>query len=136
MTSHMEEVAKILGVEFGENFEIVNSFNGEWIANACIGRYCLYYSDYNASYKESSGCTLERLLTGAYTINQKLQEPWEPRLGEIYWHVSMSGTINYYVWGGSRLDVYNYKLGNCYQTEREAKDNRDKWVAFYASEKF
>lgn len=134
MTNHMEEVAKMLGVEFGENFEIVNSFNGEWIANACIGRYCLYYNDYNTSYKEYSGYTLEGLLTGAYTINQKPQKPWKPRLGERYWNVSMNGTVDYYVWYGYRIDVCNYKLGNCYRTESEAKDNREKWVAFYASD--
>lgn len=27
-----------------------------------------------------------------------------------------------------------YKLGNCYRTKAEAEFNRDKWMAFYASD--
>lgn len=134
MTNHMEEVAKMLGVELDEEFEIVRSSTGEWIANAYITNDSLYYSKYNPIYKEFSGYTLLWLLKGSYTVNQKPQKPWKPRLGEIYWNVSMNGTVDYYVWGGYRLDVCNYKLGNCYQTEREAKDNRDKWVEFYKSD--
>ena len=84
MENYMPKIAKMLGVELDEEFEIVNSFNGEWIANACMGRYCLYYTDYNTSYKEYSGYTLEGLLTGAYTIKRR---SWKPRYNEEYWFV-------------------------------------------------
>ena len=43
---------------------------------------------------------------------------------EIEWHPCryMSNHVN------------RYKLGNCYRTREEAEANRDKWVAFYASD--
>lgn len=133
MENYMPKIAKMLGVELDEEFEIVNSFNGEWIANACMGRYCLHYSDYNASYKEFSGYTLEGLLTGMYTIKRK---PWKPQDDEEYWLVGLNGRISSDVFCKNRLyDINLYKIGNCYRTKAEAMANRDKWVEFYKSDK-
>lgn len=125
----------MLGVELDEEFEIVRSSSGEWIANAYITNNRLCYSKYNPIYKEFSGYTLEWLLKGSYMINQKPQEPWKPRYNEEYWFVGLNGHIYSDVFYKNRLyDMNLYKIGNCYRTEVEARANRDKWVEFYNSD--
>ena len=126
MINYMPEIAKMLGVELDEEFEIVGYKNRNFKITEC-GIKKLEGGEW-----VSGSFIFEGLLTGECTIKRK---PRKPMLGERYWNVSMNGTVDYYVWGGYRLDVCNYKLGNCYQTEREAEANRDKWVEFYKSDK-
>ena len=126
--NHMAEVAKMLGVELGEEFEvnenkskkfrfIENRFefftSGSWVCDA------------NAAFE------LDNLLSGVHTIKRK---PWKPKIGENYWVIVPDGDISEYAWLDSLDDNSNYKLGNCYRTREEAEANRDKWVAFYASD--
>ena len=134
MTNYMPEIAKMLGVELDEEFEIVRSSTGEWIANAYITNDRLCYSKYNPIYKEFSGYTLEWLLKGSYTIKQKTQEPWKPRGNEKYWYVTPEGYCCNAICLGDWVSVTLYKIGNCYRTKEEAEANRDKWVEFYKSD--
>ena len=126
MINHMPEVAKMLGVELDEEFEIVGYKNrnfkitecgikklegGEWVSGVFI---------------------FEGLLTGECTIKHK---PWKPQYNEEYWFVGLNGHIYSDAFYKNRLYGINlYKIGNCYRTEAEAKANRGKWVAFYASD--
>lgn len=132
MINHMPEVAKMLGVELDEEFEVpeyptrtfritidgIEGFkNGEW---------------------SRAGVNLvifEKLLTGEYIIKRK---PWKPKDDEVYWFVDEEGKAWSNNWCENDYclsDYINYyKLGNCYRTKEEAEANRDKWVAFYASD--
>ena len=60
---------------------------------------------------------------------------WKPSVGDRYWYISVDGSIDYYCWENDSIDFLFYKLGNCYKTARKAEANRDKWVAFYTSDK-
>ena len=120
MTNHMTEVAKILGVEIGEEFEI-KGYNGS------------YYWTYDGLYHNGFKCekTLNDLLVGVCTIKHK---PWKPIINDTYYFVRIDGDVSSAQWISNVWDHSIYKLGNCYHTREEAEANCDKWVAFYASD--
>ena len=129
MASYMAEVAKMLGVELGEEFEIKEQPDIKCtIYNDNLYAYPIKDGIYSIS---SSEWTLHRLLTGIITIKRK---PWKPQYDEPYYHVGTQGYVHCERWYNDGLDVLYYKLGNCYRTNKEAEANRDKWIAFYASD--
>ena len=120
MTNYMAEVAKMLGVNIGEEFEI----------KGCDGAY---YLTYDGLYHNGFKCekTLNDLLVGVCTIKHK---PWKPIINDTYYFVRSDGDVSSAQWISNVWDHSIYKLGNCYRTREEAESNRDKWVAFYASD--
>lgn len=131
MANHMAEVAKMLGVELGEEFEVekyssrkhritANGFeryeDGEWLSNHAVDSFIF-----------------EKLLAGKYTIKCK---PWKPSINDDFWFINVDGiACKYCNFDNTDADYVNYyKLGNCYRTHEEVEANRDKWVKFYASD--
>lgn len=129
MANHMAEVAKMLGVELEEEFEIpeYSSYKFKMTVNGIA----VYIDGSWKSNMPNTSFALEKLLEGIYTIKRK---PWKPKIGEKYWVIVPDGDISEYAWLDSLGGHSNYKLGNCYRTREEAEANRDKWVAFYASD--
>ena len=128
MANHMAEVAKMLGVEIGEAFTII-----DLLGNKSSELY--YFTDTDLMINGSSHCAessiLYNLIVGCYCIKRK---SWKPKYNELFWVVHPDGDIVEYIWPNSVYSNSNYKLGNCYRTKEEAEANRDKWVAFYASD--
>ena len=131
MVNYMEQVAKMLGVELDEEFEI--QFESPFHASAMFTADKFQITDTNVNnwvpyWPES---ILHSLLSGSITIKRKHYKPVE---SEWYWAVKPNGEVNTWRWYDNSIDCSLYKLGNCYKTEEEAKTDRDKWVAFYASD--
>lgn len=128
MANHMSEVAKMLGVEIGEDFTII-----DLLGNKSFELY--YFTDTDLMINGSSNCAessiLYNLIVGCYTIKRK---PWKPKCNEPFWVVHPDGNIVDYTWYNSVYSMSNYKLGNCYCTREEAEANRNKWVKFYSSD--
>lgn len=129
--NYMSEVAKILGVEIGERFKI--DFD---IYSSNSRNFDYYLSNEGIVLdKEGYACCsndiLCELLRGNYTIKRK---PWKPEKYEPYWLVDEDGDVRYDDFLNESPELNYYKLGNCYRTKEEAAANRDKWVAFYASD--
>lgn len=134
MENHMAEVAKMLGVELGEEFEIIfpapsschatAMFTDEGVKIISTDVYDIY---------NFKAYVLRDLCTGIYGIKRK---PWKPEDKEDYFLVDTDGEIMKFCrFDSNDADHINYyKLGNCYRTREEAEANRDKWVAFYASD--
>ena len=121
MANYMNEVAKMLGVEIGEEFY-------------CNDGYCFTYkiTDRGLSLNGVlSAETLMMLLNGLLTIKRK---PWKPNANDIFWSINADGNAVWSVWIGATQQLLCYKLGNCYRAEEEAVANRDKWISFYASD--
>lgn len=133
MANHMAEVAKMLGVELGEEFEI------EFPAPSTISTTAVFKENEFRIVKTDAYImtpywnysVLHSLLVGILTIKRK---PWKPKCGEAYWYVTiLDGEIDFGIWRDTLRDITLYKLGNYYRTYDEAEANRDKWVKFYAS---
>ncbi len=121
MANYMAEVAKMLGVEMGQDFECNES--------SCTYRITEHGLTCNGCYGSDS---LMMILNGEYTVKFKPYKPID--CNHIYWFVENNGEVDFVYWGGGTDDLNYYKLGNCYKTKQEAEANRDKWVAFYASD--
>ena len=125
----MLEVAKLLGVEIGKTFYILQN-----------GKHKCVYSD-NDLYKiteeglaninntdgcyEYHGCwrvILTDLLLGECSVETL---PWEPKEGEQYWSISFVKNrypfVESYIWGEDDMDFLKLKLGMVYRTQTEAK---------------
>jgi hypothetical protein len=120
MANYMAEVAKMLGVEMNKDFECNES--------DCIYRVTDRGLTCNGCYGADS---LMLILNGTFTIKRK---PWYPNKNDIFWSVNAVGDTQWGIWQGATHHLTCYKLGNCYPTKEEAVANRDKWVAFYASD--
>ena len=120
MANYMEDVAKLLGVELGEEFECEETHYTYSITRD--GLTC-------------NGCwgadSFMMILNGELTIKRK---PRKPKMDEFYWIVKPDGEVGYLRWYDSYSDMALYKIGNCYRYKVDADRDRDKWISFYASD--
>ena len=129
--NYMEQVAKILGVELGEKFELKSS-NDSCYTLAMFTDDGLKIVETNVS----DQCfwkpyALEHLLKGNYTIKRI---PWKPSYNDRYYSVTTGGMIEPGTWLGDFIDITLYKLGNCYCTAEEAESNCQKWIDFFEAD--
>lgn len=128
MANHMAEVAKMLGVELGEEFEIDYGGSAVTLSAKVANTGFRVIGSNNA---EFSGLFLNLLLSGQVEIKRK---HWKPKYNGKYYSIGPGGVLEPGQWLNDFIDVAMYRLGNCYSTAEEAEANRDKWVKFYASD--
>ena len=124
--NYMSEVAKMLGVELGEEFNL-NFYD----YNYKLTNDGLMCTDFPKNSTEEYDHLLCKILMGGYTIKRK---PWKPKFDEKYYSIGVDGTVENGTWLNDFLDYSLYKLGNCYRTPEEARANRSKWGMFYDSD--
>lgn len=133
MKNNMKEVAKLLGVELDEEFELVFPSNSSCYATVKLtidGAKVISTNVYDVFNFKSY--LLEHLIKGDYKISRK---PWKPKFNERYYSVGVDGSTEDGTWLNDFLDYTLYKIGNCYRTIEEARENRVKWGTFYDSER-
>lgn len=118
MKNIMPEVAALLGVEIGEEFDV---------AVACGA---VDYSPYKFTKEGVTDCDgdtqeypLWKLLTGEWKI---IKKPWKPKDGDIFYYASPNGVIQSARYYDS--NSFHYAMlytGNCFRTEQEAEANRE-----------
>ena len=119
----IKEVAKLLGCEVGEEFNIIYNTGKYSVRNPfkfsetdLLDKFGGVFADY-----------IGWLITGEYKI-EKI--PFVPKMGENYWTYSAGFTlpvIEYYSWGNSCYDKERKLLGIVFRTEQEAKDYLPTW---------
>ena len=88
MANRMAEVAKMLGVELGEEFEI--DYGGDsTIVNAKVTD--TGFRIINLNNLEFSGLVLNLLLSGQLEIKRK---PWKPKYNQCYYSIGLVGFLN------------------------------------------
>lgn len=114
--NYMPEVAKILGVEIGEEFDVLDE-DGE------VRDYSPYkftnetMVDYAGD--EVNSWLLHCLLDGKYTIKKC---PWRPRDGEGYWYITCNKDIYWNYFRTNNLcDLAFLNMGNCFPTKETAE---------------
>lgn len=123
MTSHMAEVAKLLGVELGESFRL-EKYN-------CYFQFTeedLERSFNGVKWSTADSSTLKSILNGTTTI-KKL--PWKPKYNEKYYIPSIGNTSGYdsFCWQKDHLDEKYYDLGIVFKSRKEAIALRQKMLA-------
>ena len=132
MSNYMEEVAKLLGVELNEEFELVFAPNSACHATVKLtidGAKVVNTNVYDVFNFKSN--LLEHLIKGTYGIERK---PWKPKFNEKYYSIGVDGSVEDGTWLNDFLDYTLYKIGNCYRTPEEARENIVKWGTFYDSD--
>ena len=112
--NYMPEVAKILGVEIGEEFEII-------INEMKMLTHGPYKITDNAIV-DYVGCKtkslLYGLLTGEYTLQKR---PWRPKVGDAFFYVLTNGEIQKYVFEIDNIHTLMlFSFDNCFPTEEAA----------------
>ena len=112
--NYMPEVAKILGVEIGEEFEII-------INEMKMLTHGPYKITDNAIV-DYVGCKtkslLYGLLTGEYTLQKR---PWRPTEGELFWTINGKGNVEKYHFSDYMYDLALLNMGNCFPTKKAAR---------------
>lgn len=120
MKNYMKDVAKLLGVEIGEEF-VVKS------AQPCV----MWDTKKEEFVTREPLDHIVGLLCGIYRIERK---PWKPNYKDTYWSIGTGGVLEPGTWLNDFVDISLYRLGNCYRTAEEASANADKWIAFCESD--
>lgn len=113
--NYMPEVAKMLGVEIGEEFDILVN-EAEMLVHGP-------YKIIDNAIVDYVGCKTKNLLYGLLTGEYTLQKrPWRPTEGEPHWFVLPNGSVGlgvFYKNNARSLSLLN--MGNCFQTEDAAE---------------
>lgn len=115
--NYMPEVAKVLGVEIGEEFDVIyeTGQKSDW------GSYKITL---DGLVDESGNWTLHgtalfNLLIGKYTLQKR---PWRPKDDNEYWFVELDGDVQYsYFYKDNESDLASLNMGNCFQSKEAAK---------------
>lgn len=122
--NYMPEVAKMLGLEIGEEFDIL--YEGRTATD--LGPFKFTNETILDCNGDGLGDGLQCwrlccLLTGDYTLQKR---PWRPKTGEDYWHVKTNGVIDCESYEDWDVDLYRLSTGNCFRTIGEAEANKQK----------
>lgn len=113
--NYMPEVAKMLGVEIGEPFDI---FDEDGEIKGC-GPY--RFTDETIVNCDDEGAPvwlLHYLLCGKNTIQKR---PWRPKYDDEYWIVLTNGNVGCrYFRKYNTVSLANLNMGNCFPTEEAA----------------
>ena len=112
----MAAVAKMLGVELGEEFIIENKDRKETVVLAMDGFHVIQP---NNVVGPDHGKLLSKVLQGLYEVKKI---PWKPKKDERYYIPSVSSQcVQKYFWHEYTLDFAMKALGMIYRTKEEAE---------------
>ena len=113
--NYIKEVAKLLGYEIGEEFNVIYN----------TGEYSKYnpfkFTETSLVDKDgdNSNDYISNLLTGHHTI-EKI--PFVPKLNETYWSYNSCIRADDWIWLDSSFDYRNKMLGLVFRTKEEAEN--------------
>lgn len=127
--NYIPQIAKMLGVEIGEEFTINNP--------DLLYRFTenkLQFKAPESDWENALAVMLRSLIEGEFEIVKK---PWKPEPGDEWFTVCTLGglDVNRYLWAGTEYNWMAYRLGNCYRTREEAEANLEKWKRFYSDDR-
>lgn len=113
--NYMPEVAKMLGVEIGEEFDILVN-EAEMLVHGP-------YKIIDNAIVDYVGCKTKNLLYGLLTGEYTLQKrPWRPKVGDAFFYVLTNGEIQKYVFEIDNIHTLMlFSFGNCFPTKAAAE---------------
>lgn len=121
--NYMPEVAKMLGVAIGEEFDVLNE-NDEKVA----------YNPYKVTDNGIEDCegdvannSLIGLLIGEYTLQKR---PWKPKDREGCWRIFVGNIIDHTIFEKDNIyDLAMVAMGNCFPTKEAAEAGKEEILA-------
>ena len=114
----MAAVAKLLGVELGEEFIIENKDRKETVVLAMDGFHVIQPNDVLGP---DHGKLLSKVLHGLYEVKKK---PWVPKYKEYYYSPSITQRrVMELLWLDDTRDYALKALGMVYKTKKEALEH-------------
>ena len=111
--NYMQDVARMLGVELEEEFNIKDSRVFYKIANKG-----LYYK-FNTTWYPSSNDLFVKLIMGKVEI---IKLPWEPKYGDKYYYPESNFTrVSWYKWAHDSVDFALKEMGMAFRTKEECE---------------
>ena len=111
------EIAKMLGVKIGEEFEVEN--------DVCLHRFTENGLEYRVCGVWSACARLNLILNGTEKI---IKLPFEPKDGEPVWVVNFYDESNVFtlrtIWHDTMIGYAIKQSGNCFRTEAEAEAHK------------
>ena len=122
MTNHIEEVAKMFGVELRETFKIADDIFGEHPKYYRFAEnVCLEASNDGAKWETVDAGLLEDILLGDIKI---VKLPWRPQIRKKYYvpriAIRPEDRYYWYHWQNSNADIKRYAMGIVCKTPSEA----------------
>ena len=112
----MPEVAKLLGVELGEEFIIENKDRKETVVLAMDGFHVIQPNNVAGV---DNGKLLSKVLQGLYAVKKI---PWEPQEGDMYYILNTRALfIESFMWDNGTFDYLAKNMGIIYRTKAEAE---------------
>ena len=120
--NYMAEVAKLLGVELGESFEITSNTQGDYHNYyRFTENNCFETSVDGVKWETATVIVLRGILMGDTRI---VKLPWKPREGEKYYvpriAIRPEDRHYYYYWDNDGVDIKRYDMGIVCKTPEEA----------------
>ena len=113
--NYMPEVAKMLGVEIGEEFDILNK-EGKKVT---CGPYKITDNAIVDCDRDDIPNLFYGLLTGECTLQKR---PWRLKDGGEYWYVSSNGKVyTTTLCATNACELAMLNMGNCFPTEEMAE---------------
>lgn len=111
------EIAKMLGVEIGEEFKVKGDDETTYIFTD--DGLKLTYDGGIGIVEISSDVAFAALVNGKDEI---VELPWKPKEGEKYWSfLPGAWMVTWYTWDDSPIDFAFYKVGWVFRTKEEAE---------------
>lgn len=111
------EIAKMLGVEIGEEFKVKGDDATTYIFTD--DGLKLTYDGGIGIVEISSDAAFAALVNGKDEI---VELPWKPKEGEKYWSfLPGAWMVTWYTWDDSPIDFAFYKVGWVFRTKEEAE---------------
>lgn len=128
--NYWEQIAEILGVELGEEFEIEGEYRKYKICDDGLLCYVgnMFGCETNLDWEPESSDVFYGIISGKKKI---IKKPWIPQQDDEYWIVLLNGLIWRLIWGNVLSDYAFLKSGWIFRTKKEAEANRDRILAEY-----
>lgn len=125
--NYIEQVAKMLGVEVGEWFNVVMKYNGEKVLDC---PYKFIETDFVNSKCASTQGVLYVLIAGTATVEKitPYAKPTKVRPDSKYYYINYDGNISIQYNQGETFDYAMYSLGNMFDTDKIPQTQIDDMV--------
>ena len=128
--NYWEQIAEMLGVELGEEFEIEGEYGEYKICDdgLLFHVFTMLNPETSLNWDRENSDIFYDLISGKKKI---IKKSWIPKCGDKYWLINSQGLIYDEVWEGAIHEYAFLKSGWVFRTKKEAKANRNRILAEY-----